>query len=261
MHAVHLSVSALRAGGEQTQRSQNGCTKMPAVHGGHGIATRGGSVEKKSFELLIFDCDGVLVDSEMITNRIFAGMLNELGIAVSIEEMFERFVGHSMPQCLEIITGLLGRPVPDGFVDEYYSRSRTALRLEVKAVPDIEIVLATVKLPFCVASSGTHEKMQTTLGVTGLLPQFRGKIYSVTEVARSKPFPDVYLYAARQQGIDPAACAVIEDTPTGVRAGVAAGMTVFGYCALTPRQRLIDAGAHYTFERMRDLPALISRQY
>jgi beta-phosphoglucomutase-like phosphatase (HAD superfamily) len=100
--------------------------------------------------------------------------------------------------------------------------------------------------------------MQTTLGITGLLPQFRGKMYSVTEVAQSKPFPDVFLHAARQQGVAPADCAVIEDTPTGVRAGVAAGMTVFGYCALTPKQRLIDAGAHHTFDRMRDLPGLIS---
>jgi HAD superfamily hydrolase (TIGR01509 family) len=216
-------------------------------------------VKKKSFELLIFDCDGVLVDSELITNRVFAAMLNELGIPVSIKDMFERFVGRSMPQCLEIIVGLLGRPVPDGFVDEYYSRSRAALIRELKPVPGIESVLATVGLPFCVASSGTHEKMQTTLGVTGLLPQFLGKMYSVTEVARSKPFPDVFLHAAGRQGFAPSACAVIEDTPTGVRAGIAAGMTVFGYCALTPRQRLIDAGAHHTFERMRDLPCLISR--
>ncbi len=126
-----------------------------------------------------------------------------------------------------------------------------------RAVPDIETVLATMRVPFCVASSGTHEKMRTTLGITGLLPQFRGKMYSVTEVARSKPFPDVFLYAANQQGVIPSACAVIEDTPTGVAAGVAAGMTVFGYCALTPRQRLIEAGAQHAFERMRDLPGLL----
>ena len=230
---------------------------MLRSHADGGIATCGGRVKKK-FELVIFDCDGVLVDSELITNRVFAGMLNDLGIAVSIEDMFERFVGRSMPQCLEIITGLLGHPVPDGFVDDYYARSRTALKRELKAVPDIEAVLAGVNLPFCVASSGTHEKMQTTLGVTGLLPQFQGKIYSVTEVARSKPFPDVYLYAARRQGVDPAACAVIEDTPTGVSAGVAAGMTVFGYCALMPRHRLIEAGAHHTFDRMSELPALLA---
>ena len=211
----------------------------------------------KRFGLVIFDCDGVLVDSELITNRVFAQMLNELGIALTLEDMFERFVGRSMPQCLEIITKLLGRPVPQQFVSEYHARSAAALRSELKTVPGIETVLAEIRTPYCVASSGTHEKMHTTLGITGLLPQFRGKMYSVTEVAQSKPFPDVFLYAAHQQGVMPADCAVIEDTPTGVRAGVAAGMTVFGYCALTPKQRLIEAGAHHTFERMRDLPDML----
>jgi len=214
-------------------------------------------VSKERFGLVIFDCDGVLVDSELITNRVFSQMLNELGIAISLEDIFERFVGRSMPQCLEILAKLLGRPVPQHFVEEYQTRSATALKSELKAVPDIETVLAAMRVPYCVASSGTHEKMHTTLGITGLLPQFRGKMYSVTEVAQSKPFPDVFLHAARQQGVMPADCAVIEDTPTGVRAGVAAGMTVFGYCALTPKQRLIEAGAHHTFERMRDLPSLI----
>ena len=215
-------------------------------------------MSKEKFGLVIFDCDGVLVDSELITNRVFAQMLNELGIAISVEDMFERFVGRSMPQCLEIVTKLLGRPVPRHFIEEYQTRTATALKAELRAVPDIETVLAAMRIPYCVASSGTHEKMHTTLGITGLLPRFRGKMYSVTEVAQSKPFPDVFLHAARQQGVMPADCAVIEDTPTGVRAGVAAGMTVFGYCGLTPKQRLIDAGAHHTFERMRDLPGLIS---
>jgi len=223
------------------------------------MATRGDRVKKSRFDLLIFDCDGVLVDSELITNRIFAGMLNEMGIPVSLDDMFEQFVGRSMPQCLELTAELLGRPVPDGFLPEFQARTAAALKSELKAVPDIEEVLATMGIPFCVASSGTHEKMHTTLGVTGLLPKFQGKMYSVTEVAKSKPAPDVFLYAARQSGVDASACAVIEDTPTGVRAGVAAGMTVFGYCALTPQQRLIAAGAHYTFERMRDLPELIRR--
>jgi HAD superfamily hydrolase (TIGR01509 family) len=223
------------------------------------MATRGDRVKKSRFDLVIFDCDGVLVDSELITNRIFAGMLNEMGIPVSLDDVFEQFVGRSMPQCLELTAGLLGRPVPDGFLPEFQARTAAALKSELKAVPDIEEVLATMGIPFCVASSGTHEKMHTTLGVTGLLPKFQGKMYSVTEVAKSKPAPDVFLYAARQSGVDASVCAVIEDTPTGVRAGVAAGMTVFGYCALTPQQRLIAAGAHYTFECMRDLPELIRR--
>jgi HAD superfamily hydrolase (TIGR01509 family) len=214
-------------------------------------------VNKKRFDLVIFDCDGVLVDSELITNRIFVGMLNELGLALTLSDLFEQFVGRSMPQCLGVVTELLGRPVPDNFLDEFQHRSAAALRSELKAVADIEIVLAALRVPFCVASSGTLEKMQTTLGITGLLPQFAGKMYSVTEVARSKPHPDVFLHAASQQGVPSTACAVIEDTPTGVQAGVAAGMTVFGYCALTPGPSLIAAGAHHTFERMRDLPALL----
>jgi HAD superfamily hydrolase (TIGR01509 family) len=214
-------------------------------------------VSNRKFGLVIFDCDGVLVDSELITNRVFAQMLNELGIAITLEDMFVQFVGRSMPQCLEVVTRLLGGPVPDGFVQNYETRSAVALKSELKAVAGIEAVLAAVGVPYCVASSGTHAKMQTTLGITGLLPYFQGKMYSVTEVAQSKPFPDVFLYAASQQGVVPSACAVIEDTPTGVAAGVAAGMSVFGYCALTPRHRLIEAGAHQTFERMRDLPGLL----
>jgi beta-phosphoglucomutase-like phosphatase (HAD superfamily) len=113
-------------------------------------------VSKERFGLVIFDCDGVLVDSELITNRVFAQMLNEMGIAVTLEDMFEQFVGRSMPQCLEIITKKLGHPVPQQFVAEYQTRSAAALRSELKAVPDIETVLATLRIPSCFASSGTH---------------------------------------------------------------------------------------------------------
>jgi HAD superfamily hydrolase (TIGR01509 family) len=208
-------------------------------------------------DLVIFDCDGVLVDSEMITNRIFAQMLNELGIQVSIDDMFEKFVGRSMPQCLEVITGMLGRDVPAGFVDDYRARTEEALRANLKPVPGIEAVLRELAVPYCVASSGSHEKMRVTLGVTGLLGKFQGKIFSVADVARSKPFPDIFLHAAAKFGVPASACAVIEDSPTGVQAGVAAGMKVFGYCALTPVRRLRAAGAHCTFDNMRDLPALL----
>jgi HAD superfamily hydrolase (TIGR01509 family) len=224
-----------------------------------GSHTDSGSaiVSAMRYELVIFDCDGVLVDSELITNRIFASMLNELGLPVTLEDMFEQFVGRSMPQCLEIIKRSLGREVPGEFVEDYRRRTAAALKSELKPVAGIEAVLASIAVPFCVASSGTHEKMQITLGTTGLLDTFAGRIYSVTDVARSKPFPDIFLYAAHRMGISPAACAVIEDSPTGVQAGVAAGMTVFGYCALTADQRLQRAGAHHTFTRMSELPALL----
>ena len=128
-------------------------------------------------------------------------------------------------------------------------------------MPGIELVLDALdaaRVPFCVASSGDHEKMNTTLGITGLLPRFAGRIFSVTQVARGKPAPDVYLFAARQLGAEPAACVVVEDTPPGVQAGVAAGMTVFGFCAHTPEQKLTAAGAHRTFGDMQRLVAMLS---
>jgi HAD superfamily hydrolase (TIGR01509 family) len=212
----------------------------------------------RRFSLVIFDCDGVLVDSELITNRIFASMLNELGIPVTLEDMFEQFVGRSMATCLEKIAGLLGCPVPEDFVHQYQVRTNAALKSDLRAVTGIDTVLDEIEMPFCVASSGSHEKMQTTLGITGLLPRFQGKLFSVSEVARGKPFPDVFLYAAAKSGAAASACAVIEDSPTGVAAGVAAGMTVYGYCALMPRHRLQEAGAHYTFESMSNLLQLLS---
>ena len=220
---------------------------------------RGGLRTMKRFGLVIFDCDGVLVDSEVITSRVFSGMLNELGIPATVEEVFEKFVGRSMSQCLEMIAKLLGREVPKDFAQQYHLRSAVALKAELKAVPGIEAALDAIQMPYCVASNGSHEKMQTTLGITGLLPRLQGRLFSVSEVARGKPFPDVFLYAADKSGAAPSGCAVIEDTPTGVTAGVAAGMTVFGYCAHTPVQRLIDAGAHHTFDRMSDLPGLLGR--
>jgi HAD superfamily hydrolase (TIGR01509 family) len=214
-------------------------------------------VSHGKFDLAIFDCDGVLVDSELITNRIFVRMLYELGVTVSLDDMFEQFVGRSMPQCLELIARMLGREVPPNFVEDYTARTVAALKSELKAVAGIESALDAIDIPYCVASSGTHEKMRVTLGTTGLLARFENRIFSVTEVARSKPFPDVFLHAAGTFGVPASACAVIEDTPTGVAAGVAAGMRVFGYCGLTPRRRLLEAGAHVTFDSMRELPALL----
>lgn len=209
-------------------------------------------------ELVIFDCDGVLVDSERITNQVFAQMLNELGIPVTLEYMFERFVGRSMAQCVEIISELLGHSPPEDFLENYRRRTHAALESSLTAVPGIEAALNELHISYCVASSGDHDKMRTTLGIVGLLPRFEGKLFSVTEVPRGKPFPDVFLYAAQNNNVAPASCIVVEDTPTGVTAGVAAGMTVFGYSAITPAGFLLDAGAHRVFDNMLELPSLIN---
>jgi len=214
---------------------------------------------KSKFELVIFDCDGVLVDSERIANQVFAQMLNELGISITLDEMFERFMGHSMAQCLEFVATLLGKPPPLDLVETYVARTKIAFASQLKPIQGIESALNEIQVPYCVASSGTHEKMRVTLSITKLLPYFEGKLFSVTEVARAKPAPDLFFYAASKYNVAPAACVVIEDTPTGVSAGIAAGMTVFGYSDLMPPRRLLEAGAHRVFSTMADLPSLINR--
>ena len=211
----------------------------------------------RKFDLIIFDCDGVLVDSEPITNRVFGEMLRELGMNVTLDDMFELFVGYSMAQCLQVVSERLGKMPPADFVQNYYNRASAALEAELTAVPGIVEALDQIKLPYCVASSGAHEKMRMTLGITGLLPRFEGKMFSATEVARGKPAPDIFLYAAGKLGVPPPACLVIEDTPPGVAAGVAAGMTVYGYSAQTPAARLLAAGAHRTFNDMSELATLV----
>jgi HAD superfamily hydrolase (TIGR01509 family) len=211
-----------------------------------------------AFRLVIFDCDGVLVDSERITNQVFADLLGELGLAFTLDDMFEHFVGHSMPRCLEKITALLGRPAPPDFVAQYRARSTRALELHVEPVPGIEQALDQIAIPWCVASNGLHTKMQLTLGRTGLLPRFEGKLFSASEVERPKPAPDLFLHAAHRSGVAPRDCVVVEDTPAGIEAAVAAGMTALGYAALTPPHRLHAAGAHRVFDRMSDLPALLA---
>ena len=214
----------------------------------------------EAFDLVIFDCDGVLVDSERVANRVLAGALRELcGLEFSLEQMFDTFVGHSKAQCLEKIERMLGCPPPAELERRYREEIDAALADSVEAVRGIEAVLGSLSLPSCVASSGSHDKMRLTLGKTGLYDFFTGRIYSACEVERGKPHPDLYLHAAAGMGaFEPARCLVIEDSPVGVAGGIAAGMTVFGYAELMPAHKLEAAGAHRVFTDMTDLPALIA---
>jgi HAD superfamily hydrolase (TIGR01509 family) len=209
------------------------------------------------YQLVIFDCDGVLVDSERVTNQVFADMLGELGLAFTLDDMFEHFMGRSMAYCLARITELLGAPPPAGFEPDYRRRTKIVLAT-VTAIAGIEAVLDQLALPYCVASNGPREKMQISLTSSGLWSRVEGKLFSAYEVANPKPAPDLFLHAAAHHGIAPEACVVIEDSPTGVAAGVAAGMTVLGYTASMPAHRLREAGAHQLFDRMADLPALLT---
>lgn len=210
------------------------------------------------FELVIFDCDGVLVDSEGITTRVLAAMLNEMGLDIAPDTLYDVFHGRSLAQCLALIADMLAKPLPETFVPALRERAAAALWAEVVPIAGVADVLARLQIPFCVASSGDYEKMRLTLGKTGLLAWFGANIFSVADVENPKPAPDIYLHAARQNGVDPHACVVIEDSPTGVQAGVAAGMTVFGFAAQTPERQLAQAGAHAIFTDMTQLPQLLA---
>lgn len=204
------------------------------------------------FELIIFDCDGVLVDSERIANEVFARVLNEeCGLSLTLEDMFNTFVGHSSSQCMRIIKDMLGHAPPGNLENRYKFEINETLSRDVTAVQKIEQALDEISIPICVASSGSHEKMHTTLGKTNLLNRFKGKLFSTSDVENGKPAADIYLYAAKQMGnISPTNCLVIEDSPLGVQGGVAAGMTVFGYTELMNRERLLSTGAHHLFDDM-----------
>jgi len=216
------------------------------------------------FDCVIFDCDGVLVDSEPIVHRLLNRVLNELGIEISLEDSKRWFLGRAVKDELGNIEARLGRPLPENFLSDWFVRRNATLQAELEAVPYIRQAIEGIKasgLPVCVASGADRIKVKLQLNHTGLIDLFvddeREHIFSSTEVEHTKPAPDVYLLAARTMGVDPARCAVIEDSPTGTTAGVAAGMTVFGYAALNSADELRAAGAKTIFTDMRDLPELI----
>ncbi len=223
----------------------------------------GGKGEKAlmaRFDLVAFDCDGVLVDSEPITCGVLMDMLNELGWPISLEETIHTFVGRSFLDELKLIESRLGKPLASDFYACFMERRDVRLKAAVEPVRGARRAveeLARLRIPFCVASGAERAKMHITLGRTGLLPWFEQNMFSGMEVARSKPAPDVYLLAAKTMGMAPARCAVVEDTPIGVAAGVAAGMTVFGYAERTSADALLEAGATRIFTDMAALPELV----
>lgn len=204
---------------------------------------------------MIFDCDGVLVDTEPIANRVLAEMVSAEGLPTTTAESMRRYMGRSMPAVIETIEAELGRALDPRFAEEYYRRIFDAFDEELAEVPGAAAAVDAVEeagLAACVASSGTQEKMRRTLGRTGLLPRFQGRIFSAGEVARGKPFPDLFLHAASCMGIEPGDCVVVEDSPAGVAAARTAGMRAIGLAGPLGAQALIDAGAE-PIEHLGDL--------
>lgn len=208
------------------------------------------------FDLVVFDCDGILVDSERINVRTEAQILASLGWPLTEGEIVERFVGRTAAHMHREVERTLGRPVD--WEAEFEAPCRDALVRELRPVEGVPEALGRIRTPVCVASSGTHEKIRFSLSLTGLLARFEGAVFSVEDVARGKPAPDLFLHAAAQMGRRPSHCAVVEDSASGVRAGQAAGMAVFAFAGgVTPAAQLA-VGQAVVFASMDTLPDLLA---
>ena len=210
-------------------------------------------------ELVIFDCDGVLVDSERIAVRIMATVFERLGHPLTEAEIIERYVGQSGTYA-EDIRAHERNGSQSSWEEESELLYRDALVRELTPIDGVVEALDAITISMCVASNGSHEKMRLTLGLTGLYERFAGRIFSASDVARGKPEPDLFLHAAAQMGVAPTACVVVEDSEPGVRAAHAAGMRVFGYAGGVTPAALLEGGATVIFDDMRDLPTLLERR-
>ncbi|MBD2629420.1 HAD family hydrolase [Trichormus variabilis] len=205
-------------------------------------------------ELVIFDCDGVLVDSETLGNRVLVEFVAEFGLKLEIEEAILLFRGCKMADCVAVIEQKLGKKMPPDFVTQLRIRTAKAFENELLPVEGIEAALDKIDLPICVASSGPQEKIELALRVTNLLPRFAGCIFSSYEIGSWKPKPDLFLFAAKTMGLQPQFCTVVEDSILGVRAGIAAGMRVLWY---TAKDEAILVDGAIIFESMSQLPSLL----
>jgi HAD superfamily hydrolase (TIGR01509 family) len=212
-----------------------------------------------SVELVIFDCDGVLVDSERLAIKVDVQVLRELGWPLSEAEVIERFVGRSDRDVQAAIEAHLGRRLPAGWAPRLQRLYRQVFAAELAPVPGVPDALEQISERSCVASSATHEHLRYTLGLTGLYERFAGRIFSSEDVAAGKPAPDLFLYAAERMGSAPGGCVVVEDSRSGVAAARAAGMRVLAFAGgLTPAE-LLDGPDTIVFTDMRDLPELLHR--
>jgi HAD superfamily hydrolase (TIGR01509 family) len=207
---------------------------------------------------VIFDCDGVVVDSEQPTLDMLQADLAAHGLPLTMDELTSKYVGGTVEACATRARAA-GATLPEDWVQDFYARMYAMLREHTPLIPGILTVLDALDaagLPYAMGSNGTPEKMQITLGQHGLIDRFKGHLYSGQALGRPKPAPDLYLHAAAQLGIAPADCIVIEDSAAGARAARAAGMRCMGYAPHSPADHLANEGA-IPFTCMNDLPRLL----
>ncbi|HUN97862.1 MAG TPA: HAD family hydrolase [Bradyrhizobium sp.] len=220
--------------------------------------------QNRGFELVIFDCDGVLVDSEVISCRAHADVLTRHGYPIDAEQVFHRFLGRSTRQANLEIEAELGRSLPEAYHTDLQDELFRSFDSDLQAVPHIHEALDAIAQPVCVASSGSQQRMRVSLGRARLYDRFAPNIFSASQVARGKPAPDLFLFAASEMKADPERSLVIEDSVAGVSGAVAAGMAVFGFCGGSHcrpghSETLQAAGAELTFSDMRQLAALTAQ--
>nr|WP_236960781.1 HAD family hydrolase [Methylobacterium durans] len=229
--------------------------------GGGGLTA---AAETGGPALVIFDCDGVLIDSEPISLGCLTAALNGIGVTIDVDTVRARFAGTSMPSIMAHVARDYGVVAPDGFVERVKADTLAAFDRELSAMAGVAEAVRALGVPTCVASSSDPVRLRHTLTLTGLMPLFEGRVFSSAEVARGKPFPDLFLHAAARMGAEPAACLVIEDSVPGVTAARAAGMSVVGFTggghwAHDPSGAdLAAAGAMRVFRDYRDLLTVIA---
>lgn len=208
------------------------------------------------YKCIIFDCDGVLVDSEPIGNQVLVDMANSYGADIDLDYAFKHFKGGSIYTCRDKIQALVNQPLSQDFIAEYRRRSYSAFKEQIQPVEGVKEVIESLSIPFCVASSGPTEKIRLNLELTGLLPYFEDNIFSCYTIEKWKPEPDVFIWAAKTMGFKPEDCVVIEDSLTGIQAAKAGGFDVFGFTAHDYNNEL-EAEATTTFNSMEKLLELI----
>lgn len=209
---------------------------------------------------VVFDCDGVLVDSERVNNEVLAELVTRAGLPTTAKDSAARYMGRSTPECVAEIERQLGHRIGFDLAREYEITALRRQRTRLTAVPGVEALLDRLReadIPMCVASSGTPDEIAVRLSVTKLDRFFGGRWYSASMVARGKPAPDLFLLAADRMAVRPTECVVFEDSPYGVQGGKAAGMTVVGYAALASPRTLRNAGADHIITDMSDAVGLL----
>jgi HAD superfamily hydrolase (TIGR01509 family) len=214
-------------------------------------------MNKPSFDLVIFDCDGVLVESEPLACQVYVQMFAEYGIALDYAETLEKFHGVTLPGRLKVTSRELNWIPPNDFIPVFNERLALLTDNELEPVPHIHELIESISTPICVASNGSRAEINHRLKVAKLTHYFGSAIFSGMEVARPKPAPDVYLAAAGSFNIHPSRCVVIEDSVLGVTAAVTAGMTVYGHATFNSAESLQTAGA-IPFESMLELKEILA---